>query len=133
MDIGNKTIRMQVDTRASCNFLPCRYMSTATEIRRTKRELVTYSKAKLSVLETAIEPARNPRNNGEYTVESVVVEDRFTPILEAEGSQKMDLVVVQRQNILHSSNVTSDVNQPTEEHDIHSLTEEEILSEYCSK
>ena len=43
----------------------------------------------------------------------------------------MDLVVFQRQNILHPSNVTSDVNQPTEERDIHSLTEEEILSEYA--
>ena len=43
----------------------------------------------------------------------------------------MDLVVVQRQNILHSSDVTSDDNQATEEQDIHSLTEEELLSEYA--
>lgn len=37
-----------------------------------------------------------PRNNSEYAVEFVVVEDRFTPILGAEAAQKMDLVVVQR-------------------------------------
>lgn len=43
----------------------------------------------------------------------------------------MDLVLVQRQHILHSSNVTSDDRQPTEEQDIHSLTEEELLSEYA--
>lgn len=43
----------------------------------------------------------------------------------------MDLVLVQRQHILHSSNVTSDDRQPTEEQDIHSLTEEELPSEYA--
>ena len=43
----------------------------------------------------------------------------------------MDLVIVHLQSILHSSNVTSDLNQPTEELDIHSLTEEEILSKYA--
>lgn len=32
-----------------------------------------------------------PRNNSEYAVEFVVVEDRFTPILEGEAAQKMDL------------------------------------------
>ena len=45
-----------------------------------------------------------PRNNSEYAVEFVVVEDRLTPILEGEAAQKMDLVVVQRHNILHSNN-----------------------------
>ena len=69
-----------------------------------------------------------PRNNSEYAVEFVVVEDRFTPILGAEAAQKTDLVVAQRHNILHSSNATSDVNQPTEDQDIHRLTEEKIVS-----
>ena len=68
-----------------------------------------------------------PRNNSEYAVEFIVVEDRFTPILGAEAAQKMDLVVVQRHNILHSNNGTSDVNQPTEDQDIHRLTEEKII------
>lgn len=43
----------------------------------------------------------------------------------------MDLVFVQRLNILQSSNGTSDVSQPTKKHDIHSLTEQEILSNYA--
>ena len=72
-----------------------------------------------------------PRNNSEYAVEFVVIEDRFTPILGAKAAQKMDLVVVQRHNILHSNNATSDVNQPTEDQDIHRLTEEKIMSQYA--
>lgn len=43
----------------------------------------------------------------------------------------MDLVFVQRLNILQSSNATSDVSQPTKEHDTHSFTEQEILSNYA--
>ena len=72
-----------------------------------------------------------PRNNSEYAVEFVVVEDRFTPILEGEAAQKMDLVVVQRHNILHSNNATSDGNQPTEDQDIHRLAEEKIMTQYA--
>ena len=72
-----------------------------------------------------------PRNNSEYAVEFVVVENRFTPILGAEAAQKTDLVVAQRHNILHSSNATSDVNQPTEDQDIHRLTKEKIMSQYA--
>ena len=68
MEVGIKTVRIQVDTGASCNVLPHRYLSTATEIRRKKRELVTYSKSKLSVPETATESVRNPQNNREYTI-----------------------------------------------------------------
>ena len=43
----------------------------------------------------------------------------------------MDLVFVQGLNILQSSNATSDVSQPTKEHDTHSFTEQEILSNYA--
>ena len=54
--------------------LPRRYWLTtlSTQIGRTKRELVTYPKSKLSVLGTATEPAGNPRNYVEYTVKFVV-------------------------------------------------------------
>ena len=73
---------------------------------------------KLSVLGTATESVRNPHNIREYTIDFVVAENRFTPTRGAKAAQKMDLLVVQRRNILHSSNVTSDVNQPIEEQDI---------------
>ena len=44
MEIGNK----MVDTGASCNVLPRSHLPATVEIKRTKRELVTYSKSKLS-------------------------------------------------------------------------------------
>ena len=57
-----ETVQMQVDTEVSYNVLPRRYRLTTTQIGRTKRELVTYSKSKLSVLGTATESVGNPRN-----------------------------------------------------------------------
>ena len=48
---GKKTVEMQIDTGASCNVLPRSCLPANTEIQTTKRELITYSKSKLSVLE----------------------------------------------------------------------------------
>lgn len=100
---------MQVDTEVSYNVLPRRYWLTTTQIGRTKRELVTYSKSKLSALGTATEFVGNPRNYVEYTVKFVVVEDGFTPLLVAAATHKIDfkVVVVQHQNILPSGSVIS--------------------------
>ena len=100
MEIGKKTVEMQIDTGASCNVLPRSCLPNGTEIRTTKRELITYSKSKLSVLGTARVHIQNPCNNTEHVAEFVVVEDGFAPLLGAETAQKMNLLVVQHQNIL---------------------------------
>lgn len=86
-----ETVQMQVDIGVSYNVLPLRYWlnTLSTQIGRTKRELVTYSKSKLSVVGTATEPAGNPRNYLEYTVKFVVVEDGFKPLLVAAATHKI--------------------------------------------
>lgn len=122
IEIGDKVIRMQVDTGASCNVLPHSCLPSGTEIMATKRNLITYSKSKLNVLGTAMMTIRNPRNNAQYTEEFVVVEDGFMPLLGAKTAQKMELLVIQHQNILQ---VESTQLQNTD-----SLTEHEILSNY---
>ena len=53
IEIGKKTVEMQIDTEASCNVLPRSCLPADTEIQTTKGELITYSKSKLSVLGTA--------------------------------------------------------------------------------
>lgn len=63
--------------------------------------------------------------------ESGVVENRFASLLEAEAVQKMNLVVVQHQNILHSDEEASKGSELTKEHNVNSLTEERVLSEYA--
>ena len=41
MEIGKKTVEMQIDTGASCNVLPHSCLPADTEIQTTKRELIT--------------------------------------------------------------------------------------------
>ena len=127
MEIGKKTVEMQIDTGASCNVLPCSCLPNGTEIQTTKRELITYSKSKLSVLGTARVHIRNPCNNIEYAAEFVVVEDGFEPLLGAETAQKMNLLVVQHQNILQRDHPTPKIIEDS----INSLTEEQVLAEYA--
>ena len=127
MEIGKKTVEMQKDTGASCNILPRSCLPNGTEIQTTKRELITYSKFKLSVLGTARVHIRNPCNNTEYAAEFVVVEDGFAPLLGAETEQKMNLLVVQHQNILQSDHQTRKIIEDS----INSPTEEQVLADYA--
>ena len=127
MEIGKKTVEMQMDTGASCNVPLCSCLPANTEIQTTKRELITYSKSKLSVLGTARVHIRNPCNNIEYAVEFVVVEDGFAPLLGAETAQKMNLLVVQHQNILQPDHQIPEIIEDS----INSLTEEQVLAEYA--
>ena len=92
MEIGKKTVEIQIETGASCNVLPRSCLPNGTEIQITKRELITYSKSKLSVLGTAKVHIQNPCNNTEYTPEFVVVKDGFVPLLGAQTAQKMNLL-----------------------------------------
>ena len=119
MESGKKTVEMQIDTGTSCNVLPRSCLPANTEIQTTKRELIIYSKSKLSVLGTARVHIRNPCNNTEYAVEFVIVEDGFAPLLGVETAQKMNLLVVQHQNILQPD------HQNTE------IIEEQVLAEYA--
>ena len=127
MEIGKKTLEVQIDTGASCNVLPRSCISNDTEIQTPKRELITYSKFKLRVLGTARVHIRNPCNNTEYAAEFVVVEDGFAPLLGAKTAQKMKLLVVQHQNILRSDHETPKIIEDS----INSLTEEQVLAEYA--
>ena len=44
MEIGNELVEMQVDSGASCNVLPRKYVIQDTEIKETNLKLTTYSK-----------------------------------------------------------------------------------------
>ena len=127
IEIAKKTVEMQIDTGASCNVLPRSFLPANTEIQTTKRELITYSKSKLSVLGTARVHIRNPCNNTEYAVEFVVVEDGFAPLLGGETAQKINLLVVQQQNILQPDHQTPEIIEDS----INSLAEEKVLAEYA--
>ena len=71
---------------------------------------------------------RNPKNNAQYIEEFVVVENGFIPLLGVKTAQKMQVLVIQHQNILQlaDENAETPHQQNTDR-----LTENEVLSDYA--
>ena len=72
-------------------------------------KLTTYSKARLKVLGITKAQLRNPKNQKKYRVEFVVIKEDYTPLLGSVSAQKMGLITVKQENILH---VTGAVDKP---------------------
>ena len=99
MEIAGKSVRMQIDTGASCNVLPQKFVPSGTNIVQSDRTLKMYSKSTMSVLGTCRVHMRNPKNNKKYNAEFVVVKGNYTPLIGSRASQQMNLVTVQQDNI----------------------------------
>ena len=90
---------MQIDTGASCNALPQKYVRPGTLITETDRTLKIYSKSALPVLGKCIVCMRNPKNSKKYNVEFVAVKGNYTPLIGSRASQQMNLVTEHQENI----------------------------------
>ena len=99
MEIAGASIRMQIDTGASCNVLPQKYVPPGTLITETGRTLKMYSKFTLPVLGTCKVSMRNPKKSKKYNVEFVVVKGNYTLLIGPRASQQMNMVTVHQENI----------------------------------
>ena len=93
MEIQGKPVRMQIDSGASCNVLPKKYLPGVAEIN--KQQISALGKARASM--------RNPMTRKKYNAEFVVVVGNYTPLIGARAAQQMGLVV-QHHNIKLVSN-----------------------------
>ena len=75
---------MQIDSGASCNVLPEKYVPLGTEIQHSKQSLTLYSKASLPVVGTCNLQIKNPRNALCYDFPFVIIKGDYMPLL---GSQ----------------------------------------------
>ena len=73
MEIQGKPVRMQIDSGASCNVLPKKYLSS--------KSLTAYNKQQISALGTARVSMRNPRTTKKYNAEFVVVDGNYMPLI----------------------------------------------------
>ena len=101
MEIDGGLVKMQVDSGASCNLLPHKFLPKETVVDKTDVKLTTYSKANLKVLGMAKVSLRNPKNHKKYGVQFVIIDDDYTPLLVSTSAQKMGLITVQHENILN--------------------------------
>ena len=78
MKIGRKTVKMLVDSGASCNVIPAKHVPPATTITPANNSLVMYSKPAIGTTQLNI---LNPKNARKHVVKFVVVNREYTPIL----------------------------------------------------
>ena len=93
MKIGRKPVKMLVDSGASCNVIPAKYVPAKTTIIPTNNTLVMYCDGTTQL------NIQNPKNSKRHLVKFVVVNGYYTPLL---GLQKeMELLTIQHDNILN--------------------------------
>lgn len=100
MEIGNELVKMQVDSGASCDVLPRKFLPRETEVKKTNLELSTYSKTNLKVLGVVKLSLRNPKNKKKYRTEFAIIDEDYTPLLGYSAAQQIRLITAQQENIL---------------------------------
>ena len=103
MEIADELVKMQVDSGASCNVLPKKFLPKDSKIQKTDLKLTTYSKTNLKLLGVAKVSLCNPKNKKKYRVEFAVIDEDYTPLLGSSAAQQMGLITVQQQNIKYKS------------------------------
>ena len=121
MEIEGALIKMQVDSGASCNVLPRKFLPKSTVVNESNVKLTTYSEANLNVCGLAKIHLRNPRNQTKYFVQFVVIDEDYIPLLGSTWAQKMGLITVKHENILHVNETVSNCQ---------GLTMEQISASY---
>jgi len=100
MEIASELVKMQVDSGASCNVLPCKFLSRDSNTEKTSLKLTMCSKTNLKVLGVAKISLRNPKNKKKYRAEFAIIDKDYTPLLGSSAAQQMGLTTVQQENIL---------------------------------
>ena len=91
---------MQVDTDASFNVIPAKYLPPGTLVNMTDRTVRKYNKSIMPVLGTCKLSMCRSKNRKKYEAEFVVVKGDYTPLIASRASQQMNLIKVQHENIL---------------------------------
>ena len=99
MKVGGKDLKMLIDSGASCNVLPIKYLPKGTVVEKSSHTLKMYSKLAMSAVRKAKISLVNPKNMESYLIDFTIVEGNFAPLLGLETAQKMKLLVVQTQNL----------------------------------
>ena len=125
MKIWGKKVKMLIDSSASCNVLPIKYLPKGTVVEKSSHTLKMYSKSTMSAIDKAKISLVNPKNMESHLIDFTIVDGNFAPLLGLETAQKMKLLFVQTQNILsiREDTLSCDAEKPK-------FTRDEVMSEY---
>ena len=98
LTVGKTDVIFQVDTGASVNILPERFIDSRkiVAIHKTLQmwngtELVPQGMARIKLT--------NPKNSRKYSVEFVIVKDNFVPLIGLKAAEQMKLITVNHENV----------------------------------
>ena len=86
MEINGKSVKMQIDSGASCNVLPKKLLSEDAEIVSSDQKLSTYCKSILPVLGVAKVSFRNVKNRRKYRTEFAIGDGDYQPLIGAKAA-----------------------------------------------
>ena len=94
-------MKFQLDSGATCNLLPAKYLEDRNKLMPTRKWLTMYNDTMIKPLRTCTMKVLNPKNFRSYHVEFVVVDsDRAVPILGNQTMQQTDLIREQQHNVM---------------------------------
>ena len=95
MFINDSPVVFQVDSGASVNVLPKKHLQgTECTLQPTEKKLKMWNKSATNAEGTCRLKVLNPKTNRRYSVEFIVVDADFTPLLGSKASQRMNLITV---------------------------------------
>ena len=100
MCIGNEIVKFQLDCGASANVLPHKFAKDVELIPCTKT-LVMWNGTKVKPAGACTMPVVNPKNDEEYEIKFLVVEEDLTPLLGLNAVEEMRLLTVHSENFVN--------------------------------
>ena len=97
MLIDGKPVTFQIDSEASTNVIPARYVHG--ELLPTPIKLKMWNQSIVTSLRTCRMKLRNPVNQKKYPVEFIVVKEDLMPLLGKRAAEQMNLMVVNYDNM----------------------------------
>jgi len=124
MVVNKKHVKFQVDSGASVNVIPVRFVAD-NNLQRTTKTLQMWNETTLNPLGSCRIILQNPKNKKKFSVEFLVVDEQLTPLIGAKAAQQMGLITVNTQNF----KITKPPERPRAE--VKSVqTTEEIIAHY---
>ena len=99
LTVNDQYVKFQVDSGATCNILPQKYLSTKNVITKTDQILSMYNNTTIKPLGKCNMKFINPKNGGKYRA-FVILDGPCQPILGSKASQALKLITVENENIL---------------------------------
>lgn len=96
--VGKQTVKFQIDSGASVNLLPRRLVPNKT-LTPTDTQLMTWNNSKITPLGKCRITIKNCANDDKFSVEFIVVEQDFTPLLSKHAAEQMRLMKIYYENI----------------------------------